>query len=157
MLIVARYLDGRVIKGSTTDFKSSNETFHVTPSHGGTAQRVSTQGLKAVFFVRTLEGNPSRPDIRDFPDQNGRVRSRIWLRFRDGEQMPAWPVSPSLGDRGFWVLPTDPGSNLEKTYVFRHAVDRILEGDKANEAARLENERGSMITSTATPSRLISI
>ena len=156
MLIVARYLDGRVIKGSTTDFRPANETFHVSPSSGRPAKKVSTRGLKAIFYVQSLDGDPDRPLQRDFPDQNGCVRARLWLRFLDGEQMAAWPVSPSLGEKGFWVLPADSNSNLEKAYVFRDAVDKILEGPEALKAARLESRKASTLTAT-TPPRIVAI
>ena len=135
MLIVARYLNGRVLKGSTTDFHSAHGVFHLTPPSGGRREAVHTGGMKALYCVRSLSGNPNRTDHRLFPNQEGRIRPRLWLRFLDGEAMPAWPVSPILGPAGFWVLPTDADSNLEKAYVFRRAVDEVLEGAEADRAA----------------------
>jgi hypothetical protein len=41
-----------------------------------------------------------------------------------------------LGKKGFYVLPTDPDSNVEKAYVFRDSLSRILEGKAAESAAR---------------------
>ena len=136
MLIVARYMDGRLVKGSTTSFNSAHTSFFVAPPSGGRRARVLTDGMKAVFCVRSLEGNPSRPDHREFPNQEGRLRPKRWLCFRDGERMPAWPVSPILGREGFWVLPTDMRSNLEKAYVFRRSLEVVLEGTEAEEEAR---------------------
>jgi hypothetical protein len=141
MQVVGRYLDGRVVKGSTTDFHPDRDEFHLTPPAGGDAERVPTQGMKALFFVRSLEGNPDRPDSREFPALNGVARTRLWLRFRDGERMAAWPVSPIQGKDGFWVLPTDRDSNLEKVYVFRRSLVEVLEGREALEASRIESNR----------------
>ncbi|GJM44192.1 MAG: hypothetical protein DHS20C21_10340 [Gemmatimonadota bacterium] len=134
MLVVARYVDGRVVKGQTTDFHPELESFHIQGSSEVPPERVPVDGLKAVFFVRSLGGNPERQDHREFPSDVG-VRRKLWLEFRDGEKMAAWPVSASLGRRGFYVLPTDRESNLEKAYVFRKAVKAVLEGKEAEYAS----------------------
>ncbi len=155
MLIVARYLDGRVIKGNTTDFHPERKTFRVRSADGET-QEHPAKGMKALFFVQSLEGDPARSDSREFPNLNGLVRSRLWLRFLDGEQMPAWPVSPTLGERGFWVLPADNGSNIEKAYVFRDSLAEILEGAEAKKAAREERLR-SKAAETRSPTRIVAL
>jgi hypothetical protein len=141
MLIVARHLDGRKIKGQTTDFHPARDFFRVKNASGHPPLEVATDGLKAVFFVRSLEGNPDRSDHCEFPRMPGQVRPKIWLEFKDGERMAAWPVSTPLGKSGFYVIPTDPTSNVEKAYVFRSSVNRILEGDAAIVAAKSERER----------------
>ena len=142
MLVVARHLDGRKIKGQTTDFHPAREYFRVRTSLERPPLEVSTTGMKAVFCVRSLEGgNPERQDHREFPRNSGQVRRKVWLEFKDGECMAAWPVSMPLGKEGFWVIPTDPTSNVEKAYVFRDAVTKILQGDKAVIAAYSERER----------------
>ena len=141
MLIVARHLDGRKIKGLTTDFHPARAFFRVKIEPGLPPLEVATEGLKAVFFVRSLDGNPERSDHRDFPRAPGQVRPKIWIEFKDGERMAAWPVSTPLGKAGFYVIPTDPTSNVEKAYVFRSSVNRILEGEAALDAAREERAR----------------
>ncbi len=141
MLIVARHLDGRKIKGQTTDFHPGRDYFHVTTAPGFAPVDVATDGLKAVFFVRDLEGDRDRSDHREFPRSAGRVRQKIWLEFKDGERMAGWPVSLPLGKHGFYVIPTDPDSNVEKAYVFRASVNKILQGEEALAAARIEMDR----------------
>jgi hypothetical protein len=141
MQVVARLLDGRKIKGHTTDFHPSRERFRVAAQPGFPPVEVPTEGLKAVFFVRSFEGNPERRDHRQFPGNSGFARPKIWIEFRDGERMAAWPVSTPLGRHGFYVVPTDPGSNAEKAYVFRDAVARVLQGNDALAASRAEEDR----------------
>ena len=135
MMIVARYLDGRVVKGRTTDFHPENDSFVVDVNAELPSERLSMKDMKALFFVRSLEGNPQRRDHREFPKGTA-LRTKLWLEFRDGEQMAGWPVSAALGKKGFYVLPTDPDSNVEKAYVFRESLSRILEGKAAESAAR---------------------
>ena len=141
MLVVARHRDGRKVKGQTTDFHPAREYFRVNTSPERPPLEVSTDGLKAVFCVRSLDGNPDRSDHRTFPRSNGQVRRKIWIEFKDGERMAGWPVSIPLGKDGFWVVPTDPTSNVERAYVFRQSVAKILEGDQAVMAAYTERER----------------
>jgi hypothetical protein len=141
MLIVARHLDGRKIKGQTTDFHPGRDFFRVAAEPGLEPVEVATDGLKAVFFVRRLEGDRDRSDHREFPRNGAQVRQKIWLEFKDGERMAAWPVSLPLGKHGFYVIPTDPDSNVEKAYVFRAAVNKILQGEDAVAASRMEMDR----------------
>ena len=147
MLVVARYTDGRVVKGWTTDFHPELESFHVQESPDVSPERVPVNGLKAVFFVRSLGGDPGHRDHREFPSEVG-VRRKLWLEFNDGEKMAAWPVSITLGSGGFYVLPTDRDSNLEKAYVFRKALRKILEGKEAEYAAASEAKKSRSDTLT---------
>ncbi len=140
MLVVARYLDGRVVKGETTDFHPALDSFHVRYHSDVPPARITTEGLKAVFFVRSLEGNAEYRDHREFPEGPG-LRRKLWLEFEDGERMAAWPVSALLGKNGFYVIPTDRDSNLEKAYVFRDSISKLLEGELAERAARREANR----------------
>jgi len=141
MLVVARSLDGRRIKGRSTDFHPARRSFRVAAGTGHPPVEVPTDGLKAVFFVRSLDGNPERQDHRQFPRTPGQARQRIWLEFKDGERMAGWPISTPLGREGFYVIPTDPTSNVEKAYVFRDAVAKLLQGDEAIVASAQEQER----------------
>ncbi len=141
MQVVARLLDGRKIKGHTTDFHPSRERFSVKATPGAPPVEVPTRGLKALFFVYSLDGDPERRDHRQFPTSPGQARPKIWIEFKDGERMAAWPVSTPLGKDGFYAIPTDPSSNVEKAYVFRDSVARILQGGEAVEAAHYEQER----------------
>jgi hypothetical protein len=55
--VVARYKNGKIIKGSTYNFNPKRNVFHVVPK-GKDAERVfevSFSELKAVFFVKSLE------------------------------------------------------------------------------------------------------
>jgi hypothetical protein len=135
MQVVARLLDKGKIKGQTTDFHPERESFTIDPEDGSLPVRVSVSDLKALYFVRSLDGNRDHQDHRRFKGQLA-VRPKLWLEFRDGEQMAAYPVSPFLGRQGFYVLPTDLESNVEKAWVSRPSVRRLLEGGEAERAAQ---------------------
>ena len=54
--VVARYVDGRIVRGFTFDFDPSQRRFHVFegPTAMGPSTQVLVRDLKAVFFVRDL-------------------------------------------------------------------------------------------------------
>ena len=55
--VVARFLDGRVLKGTTLDFVPTRPHFHVTPVNAASGDRpvqVDPKELKALFFVKGL-------------------------------------------------------------------------------------------------------
>jgi len=131
-LVAVRYLDGRVLKGRTGDFNPLCRSFHVRGDDGSTIA-VDVQGLKGVFFIRTPAGDPDHEEKKDFGTKNT-AEKRIWVEFIDGEQMAGWSTSFASG-KGFFFTPTDPASNLERAYVYKDAVARILEGAAAEQAA----------------------
>ena len=65
-LVVARYRDGRVIKGTTYDFGPQKKGFHVVPvgEEGKKVSEVLFSDLKAVFFVKSLEGKQDHSAAR---------------------------------------------------------------------------------------------
>lgn len=135
MQVVARLLDKGKIKGHTTDFHPERESFTIDPGDGGLPVRVSLSDLKALYFVRSFEGNRDHEDHRKFEGQIT-IRPKLWLEFKDGEQMAAYPVSPILGPIGFYVLSTDTQSNVEKAWIYRPSLTRLLEGQAAEKASR---------------------
>src|SRR5262245_19796625 len=124
--VVARYADGRLVKGYTFDLGPAQLRFHVfaQPSASGPSTQVLVRELKAVFFVRDLVGNPSRQDGREFPssDEAGRY---IEVRFRDGEVMIGTADSPTTDPLGFFLVPMDPESNNLRVYVVAAATRAV--------------------------------
>ena len=55
--VVARYADGRVIKGFTQDFFPNKDCFHLILDDNRRTVEVFVRRLKAVFFVRDFAGN----------------------------------------------------------------------------------------------------
>lgn len=120
--VVAHRLDGALIKGVCLS---------VDPSRPGCRIQTPTQlmvdvafaELKALFFVRTFEGNPDHDEANSLaPDDPRRIGSRvIELEFHDGERLlaitPQFPPTKAL----FYVLPADPDSNNDRVLVNRAA------------------------------------
>ena len=67
--VVARFADGRVIKGITADFFQNKEIFHLRPANAAEADKpmeISTKELKALFFVRDYQGQPQHVEKKEF-------------------------------------------------------------------------------------------
>jgi hypothetical protein len=94
--IVARFRDGRLLKGSTSDFVAAKEFFHVSPADdvGAKPTLVHVKDLKAVFFVKDFAGRPDYNPTNEF----------------DGERPPP-------GRPGFFMVPADSAANIERCYV----------------------------------------
>ena len=124
--VVARYRDGRTVKGVTRDFAPGKPTFHVFEDgdEKRTAIQVGVAELKAVFFVKSYEGDPTRQDEYDFDTvrQQGR---RVVVTFEDGEQVAGYTMGYSEAKPGFFVIPADAGSNNARIYVVAQATGSI--------------------------------
>ena len=135
-LIVARYLDGRVLKGMTRDFSPNRPGFHVE-IEGGEILELRLRQLKAVFFVRSHEGDPARQDVRGFvqgPPETAQGR-KIAVRFRDGEFLCGYTLSWSPDREGFFLFPADPGSNNQRVYILCTSTDEVKAGPQAEALA----------------------
>lgn len=125
-LVVARFLDGMVLKGTSLDVDPARPTFHVRPSEGPTLE-VKLKDLKALFFVRSLEGDMARHEVRniDPADPRSHGSTAVSLQFPDGEVMVGLtnrfpPTRPF-----FFIVPVDAESNNIRILVNRVAVKKM--------------------------------
>src|SRR5262245_9057498 len=120
--VVARYLDGRLVKGYTFDFGPAQPRFHVfAPADpSGQATRILVQELKALFFVPDFAGDPARRDAQGFPP--GDTGRHVEVRFRDGEVMVGTVDGTFTDPPGFFLVPADPESNNLRVYVVAAAT-----------------------------------
>ena len=84
----------------------------------------SLSGAKAVFFVHEFEGKKQRRDLHFH--NNAPVHDGVWVRveFHDGEELEGLIYNSILPliEPGFFLLPTDPGSNNRLIYVLKDAL-----------------------------------
>jgi len=138
--VVIRFLDGGTLKGGTHDFAPNKMEFHVQPrgEEKSAPARISLVSLKAVFFVKSLEGNRHHVEDKTFgraPDQGRRIR----VTFKDGEEIVGFTTGYAPDRPGFFVVPTDPASNNHRVFVVNSAVgkvERLPSGAPAVAAAR---------------------
>jgi hypothetical protein len=121
--IIIRYADGKIISGTTQDFFPNKETFHVIDSNDRECHEVSIKNLKAVFFVKTFEGNAEYQDKDDI-ERSGFGR-KIKVLFKDGETLVGYTQGFSPNRSGFILFPSDPDSNNDKVFVVTAATEQI--------------------------------
>ncbi len=135
--IVARYQDGRIIKGYTHDFSPAKETFHLTVVKEGVEGEVieiNTTELKAIFFVKSFEGKKDYNEKKQFNEVDiSNLRGmKIKVEFNDGEIIRGVSLGYSKQRKGFFIVPLDPESNNERIYVIARSVKDVKLGSLAD-------------------------
>ncbi|MBN1473171.1 MAG: hypothetical protein JW914_01020 [Syntrophaceae bacterium] len=126
--IVVRYMDGQLLKGVTNDFFPNKDVFHLVPTEapqGSKSLELSTANLKAIFFVKGYVGNPDYDDKKEFDQNKATVGRKIKVLFKDGELMVGTTNGYQPGRPGFFVVPADPNSNIERCYVLASATQEV--------------------------------
>ena len=128
--IVARFRDGRTLKGPTLNVDPAKPTFHLRIDDR--VEEIKLADLKALFFVKNLSGNPAHneaqaPTAGDVRLVGGR---KIAIRFEDGETIVGMSNRfPPLGTC-FFMLPIDPKSNNIRILVNRIATSSIVDASQ---------------------------
>jgi hypothetical protein len=122
-MVVAHSRDGSLLKGTTSDFFPTKETFHVVDKGTGKTKEVRVSELKAVFFVKTYDGNKDRGSRRKI-ERKGLGR-KIMVNFKDGEIILGYATSYSSEAVGFFVFPSDPDDNNDRIFVVNAATNEV--------------------------------
>lgn len=124
--IVAHFLDGRVIKGASLDVALDKPHFHIATADQGML-KVALAELKALFFVKDLQGNPGYQDQPALNPTDPRARGAkpLDIRFKDGERLVGLAPTYHPSRPFFFVLPADPESNNIRILVNRAAVESV--------------------------------
>ncbi len=124
--VVIRYRDHRLLKGTTADFYPDKPEFHVHEGGEGghPALTIRVSELKAVFFVRTYEGNPKHQPADTGTQVPGQGR-KLEVTFQDGEVLRGFTFGYNPGRQGFFVVPSDPEDNNQRVFVVNAAVKKI--------------------------------
>lgn len=126
-LVVVRYLDGSMVKGVTEDFIPGGESFTVIQHDEHKVPIQSFEGVKAVFFVKNLEGNRMYDEHKDFALANQFGRKTV-VFFCDKEEMCGYTLIGHTDQPQFFLFPVDPKSNNAKVYVIKESVVDIKFG-----------------------------
>ncbi len=108
----------------------SPQTFRVRHLESELIEEIPLSGVKAVFYVNSFEGDSDHKELNFH--SRAPVAHGIWMRvqFLDGEVMEGIVYNSIryLVDPGFFLIPTDPGSNNRLVYVMKSwlADHRVL-------------------------------
>jgi len=136
--VVVRYTDGNVLKGYLSGFTGRDDHILLSRTEGGDPERIATDRLKAIFFVRSFEGKSDYNEKKVYGISEKRG-DRAFVKFKDGESIVGflsgdvpWDrekgfflsrISPDI--KGFYMLPVDRESNNIKIFVMISAVEDV--------------------------------
>jgi hypothetical protein len=87
----------------------------------GAEQKVSTKNAKAVFFVKTFDGDLRHRALHFH--ENAPIVQGLWVRvsFEDGETIEGIIRNSRdyVLEHGFFMMPTDPNGNNRLIYVLK--------------------------------------
>ncbi|MBI5640726.1 MAG: hypothetical protein HZA17_09895 [Nitrospirae bacterium] len=133
---VIRFNNGCVMKGFLKDFSTELEEMSFEEAGTGAIHRIRIEELKAVFFVKSFEGNSSHKEKKSY----GITRSkgnRVFIKFRDNEALVGFLVGDvpwkrgfflsrqDKGRKGFFLLPVDEDSNNIKVFVVLSSINDV--------------------------------
>ena len=101
--------------------QSSLDRLDIRPTLSSDIETISTEKAKAVFFVRTFDGDTSHRALHFH--EHAPIIPGLWVRitFHDGEVIEG--IINNAGDhvldRGFFMKPTDPNGNNQLIYVLK--------------------------------------
>ncbi|MGC2061848.1 MAG: hypothetical protein WA610_02640 [Thermodesulfovibrionales bacterium] len=137
--VVCRFADGRILTGYLQDFNPEMPEMTVRNETDGNRLAVRVDDLKAVFFVRTFEGDNSYREKKTYgtTPAKGPKGNRVFIKFKDGESLVGflegevpWKKGFFLSRKemvqhGFFLLPVDKGANNMKVFVVAAAVTDV--------------------------------
>jgi hypothetical protein len=131
---VLRFLDGTILKGYLEGFTEEATEITVHAIGAKTKTTVKADRLKAIFFVKTFEGDRQYSEKKSYGIRKPKGR-RTFVKFNDGEDMVGFiegkvpwekgfflSVQKTKKLKGFYLLPADEGSNNNRVFVFAGAV-----------------------------------
>jgi hypothetical protein len=120
--VVARFMDGNLIKGYTNDFFPKKPSFHVCKDPSDKGVEVAVRDLKALFFVKDFDGNPAHKRKLNFDEGKPYQGRKALITFHDGEKIAGTVLSYEKNRPGFFIVPVDEESNNTRAFVSTAAV-----------------------------------
>ncbi|MDP2168641.1 MAG: hypothetical protein Q8J64_09965 [Thermodesulfovibrionales bacterium] len=134
--VVIRLKDGTTVRGYLESFSDESKSVAIEESGEADGRKIPTDELKAIFFVRSFEGDSKHREEKSYGKGQKRGR-KIYVRFHDNESLMGYLESemsrqkgfylskPNDKKTGFFVLPVDSGGNNIRVYVFHSAVKDV--------------------------------
>jgi hypothetical protein len=124
--VVARFLDGRALKGFCREFTASSSLLTVWPRADASSDQtaVPLAQLKAIFFVRAFEESPATSDDASAGAPLPPHGRRVAVTFVDGETLLGTTMNYSADAAGFFLVP--PGRrNVMRVFVSGRAIRQV--------------------------------
>lgn len=120
--VVLKFRDGTIQKGQTNDFFPNKKQFHIEDLEGNIIE-VSTDHLKAIFFVKDFLGNKNYEECYDDMIIGG--GRKIQVLFPDGETVIGYTQGYSAQRLGFFIIPADEACNNKRIFVVNASTKKV--------------------------------
>lgn len=134
--IVARFRDGRLVKGYVRGFSIESDTVILNDQKTLQEILVPITELKAIFFVKNFGGTSKYVERKAFGIRKNPGK-KVFIKFSDNETLVGfiegevpWDKGFSLAKlgnkvKGFFFTPVDEDSNNNKVFVVAGAIQDI--------------------------------
>jgi hypothetical protein len=123
--VVVKFKDKTVLKGKTNNFFPNKSSFHLELVSGERIE-VHVEDLKALFFVKTYEGDKRHE--KSYDDRVPGGGRKITVHFADGETVVGYTTGYSPDRPGFYMVPADMKGNNERIFVISSATSTVETG-----------------------------
>jgi hypothetical protein len=122
--VVAHYLDGKLLKGYIQGFNENAPFFYVLMDTvpGSQSVLVKMNEIKALFFVKSMDGNREYQERKQFDDSDQAMGRRAEVVFKDGEVLQGIAAGYDRNRVGCYLIPVDPNSNNSRIFVVMNSV-----------------------------------
>jgi len=106
----------------------NKDIFHLTMNGapaGAKPAVVAIKDLKAIFFVKDFLGNKLYRDVKTFDPSKPVQGKKIKVVFKDNETIIGTTQGYQPGRPGFFVMPSDAKSNIERCFVVSAATKEV--------------------------------
>jgi hypothetical protein len=130
MKVLVKFLTGGEKKGDIMLFNVNNPTFPLqVEKEDGTSEMhtVIIDSVKAIYFLKKEELSKTslRRETIEQSKYAGPVALKLMVEFKDGEVLHGTTLKYSPNDKGFFLIPLNPGDNSERVYVNAAAVKNV--------------------------------
>jgi hypothetical protein len=125
--VVVRYVDGRLVKGTTQDFFPNKDRFHLRPDTTNPEEpsEILIRDLKAVFFVKDFTGNQEYNERKEYGNGDTAQGRKVEVLFIDGEKLVGSTLGYDPNRLGFFLFPVDPESNNIRVFAVTASVKSV--------------------------------
>lgn len=126
--VVLRYLNGDMEKCLIKPYISCSIKVIQVIREDGSVRTIPIEKLKAIFFVKDLNGKGHKEGSWEEEDPEGlKVGSKIIVTFKDNEKIKGKVIGDWKKGEGFFIYPIEKNSNNLKIFVVRSSIVEIVE------------------------------
>lgn len=126
--VVLRYLNGEMEKCLIKPYISCSIKVIQVIKQDGSVRTIPIKDLKAIFFVKELNGKGHKKGSWEQEDPNAlKVGKKIVVTFKDGEKIKGKVLAEWQKGEGFFIYPIEKDSNNLKIFVVKSSIIDIME------------------------------